>query len=277
MKKRGRCGTRTSSLASSEPAEPSITSTSAALFPTAYNCPSLDEYSSACACITAVDTTLSVTADAPVSTSTIATTVIVTIPSTSVATVTSLEPSTTYVTSAMTVTQQVTTPTTSTTTVTSTSLVLAPTQTAQLVIGSGDYKGKLIDVEATRGYVEYMPNTVPANIVFVAGGGQPYLASNPNLKLWAWWPGPVSSGINFLTDADAKSSNSQPVICSVGQDGQLTCHTEPGSLTVFAGCNASVLMNLATWPNPECPLTLTLYLTTLKLRDGSSVQVQLPN
>jgi len=278
MKKRGRCGSRTTSLtSSSEPAEPSTTSTSAPLFPTAYNCPSLEEYSSACACITAVDTTVSVTADAPVATSTIPATVSVAVPSTSVSTVTQIATSTAYVFSTLTVSQRVTVPTTTTTTVTSTSLVLAPTQTAQLVIGSGNFKGMTINSASANGYVEYMPNTPAVNIVFIAGGGQPYMANDPSRKLWAWWPGPVSSGINFLTEAAAKSSLSQPVICSIGQDGQLTCHTEPGNLTVLVGCNASIRMNLATWPNPECPLTLTLYLAKLTLQDGSSVQVQLPN
>jgi hypothetical protein len=87
----------------------------------------------------------------------------------------------------------------------------------------------------------------------------------------------VASGINFLTEADAKSSFSDPVICSISQDGQLTCHTQSGNLSVFAGCNASIGMNLATYPNPECSLTLTLYLDSLKLKDGSTVKVQLPN
>lgn len=279
IKRRGRCGPKTSSLtASSEPAEPSTTSTtSAPLFPTAYNCPSLEDYSSACACITAVDTTLPVTADAPVVTSVIPATVSVAVPSTAVSTVTRVDTSTAYVYSTVTVSRQTTRPTTTTTTVTSTSLVIAPTQTAQLVIGSGNYKGKLIDVEPNRGTVEYMPNTTPANIVFNVGGGQPYLAGNPSVKLWATWPGARDSSISFLTDAQARSSLSQPVICSVGQDGQLTCHTQPGNLSVFAGCNAVIWMNLATWETPECSLTLTLYLNKLRLQDNTSWQVQLPN
>jgi hypothetical protein len=278
MKKRGRCGTRTSSLtSSSEPAEPATTSISAPLFPTAYNCLSLEEYSSACACITAVDTTISVTADAPVATSTVPATVSVAVPSTSMSTVTQVDTTTTFVYSTLTVAgNHVTVPTTTTTTVTSTSLILAPTQTAHLVIGPSNFKGMPLGIE-TWGYLSYMPNVTPADIVFTVDGGQPYLASDPSRKLWGWWPTALHAGIPFITDAEAKASHADRVICSVGQDGQIACRTEPNNLTVIVGCNAMISMNSATWENPECPNVLPLYLANLRLKDGSSVQVQLPN
>ncbi len=108
--KRYRCRPKTSGTLSS----------ALALFPIASNCPSLEDYSSACACITAVSTTLSVTLPAETSTSTTDTTVSVAISSTSLSSVTSVVTSTAYVTTPTTVTQTVTTPTTTTSSATAT-------------------------------------------------------------------------------------------------------------------------------------------------------------
>ncbi len=108
-----RCRPKTSGISS-------LSSSTSALFPIASNCPSLDDYSSACACITAVATTLSVTLPAATSTSTTDTTVSVAISSTSLSSVTSVVTSTAYVTTPATVTQTITTPTTTTSTTTAT-------------------------------------------------------------------------------------------------------------------------------------------------------------
>ena len=110
--RRGRCRPKKSSTASLS------SSSTSALFPIASNCPSLEDYSSACACITAVATTQSVTLPAATLTSTTDTTVSVAISSTSLSSVTSVLTSTAYVTTPTTVTQTVTTPTTTTSTAT---------------------------------------------------------------------------------------------------------------------------------------------------------------
>lgn len=108
-----------SSLFSSSTSSHSSSSTSA-LFPIASNCPSREDYSSACACITAVATTQSVTLPAATSTSTVDMTVSVAVSLTSLSSTMSVLTSTVYVTTPTTVTKTITTPTTTTSTATAT-------------------------------------------------------------------------------------------------------------------------------------------------------------
>ncbi|KAL2126702.1 hypothetical protein VTI74DRAFT_380 [Chaetomium olivicolor] len=120
LKRRGKCGAKTS---------PSIlTTSSAAPYPIASNCPSLDEYSSACSCINAVSSTATVTVPAPDTTSVVTVTessIVQVTTSASVVTVivptTVVEPATSTITSTTTKLFETTITVTSTT---------APTPTA---------------------------------------------------------------------------------------------------------------------------------------------------
>ena len=234
-RKRSRCAANPSTTAPVSSSEPAVTSTSV-LFPIASECPTLEEYSSACSCVTAVDATQTVTASAATSTSVIVDTASTGIPSTSVSTITTV------------VTDTVAGTVTTTRTITSTTTVPVPSSTAKVIITSGVAVGKEVYVIASSGFIR--ANGVLAASVFsvslASSGGPVSMASNSDLKLAAASSGSTGvSIIGFYTESAAATNGYLPVTCTVNSaTSNLACQTTTGGLSVLLVC--STYMYLAT-------------------------------
>ncbi|KAK3685839.1 hypothetical protein B0T22DRAFT_518159 [Podospora appendiculata] len=217
----------TSTSSSSAPAISSTTTSSAApLFPIAPNCPSRDEYSSACACIGAVSSTSTVTAAAPVSTSTVTETTSTAVSSVSTSVVTVIR------TSTVTAPVQATTLTATsaglfltTTTATSTTTPAAATQTAKVIVVGGASAGKYLFFNG--GYVQLTTNAPSGETITIPSAGGPIsLLSNPNKQLYLYLPG-VSAGTLYFETATAAANNGDLLaICTAAAGtGIITCGT----------------------------------------------------
>jgi hypothetical protein len=246
--RRGKC--KPSSTSSEASVAPSSTTSSAPLFPVASNCPSLEEYSSACACIDAVSTTSVVTEPAVASTSTVYETVSTVIPSTVVSAVTVAVTTVVVKPATSTITSTLKTAAVSTTTVTAASV--SPTQTGKLVIKGGPRDGYYLQRNAANGYLTF--NASPdlgTDIAVVLAGGSPYLSSQPTAKLYLYNLAPTYGLLTFLTPAQATTSN-PTITCSVSSStGYLNCSSSNGYYTIFQ-CASYIYMAAPTWVFSGC-------------------------
>ena len=247
MKRTQRRGCR-GSTTSSESTAPS-SSTAAPLFPIASNCPSLDEYSSACACISAVANTQTVTDAASTVVSVIPETVTTEIPFTSVSTVELVVTETVTATATSTLTATLTSSLSGTTTVT---VHLAPTQSSAVYVTSSWGQGNSLGWNG--GIVGAGNNGDPNVIGFVTAGGQPWLVGDPAHKLFAcqgssyYGTNPQWRALYFETDD--RASDCQPITCTVATDGQLSCQTTTGlTLTKFMSCYWGMYFATADYTN----------------------------
>ncbi len=235
-KKRG-CGRPSSTAPSSTPVETATPSSTSALYPIASNCPSLEEYSSACACI-AGPTTL--TAAPATSTEIVTVTERSAVPSTSTSIVIVVVSSTIIESGSQTIT--VTVPGgvyQTTTTVTSTSTPAPPTQTAHLAIeGAGPNGGKLLKV--ANGYLipESTPSPNPQEFLLTTAGGQPVLASDPSVKLYLRSPTTTVALLYFETESNAVQNGDTALTCNVPDDGYLACSAPSRGMSVMLNCGA---------------------------------------
>ncbi|KAK3991481.1 hypothetical protein QBC44DRAFT_367937 [Cladorrhinum sp. PSN332] len=231
--------TETASTTSTSVLEPAV--------PIASNCANLEEYSSACSCITAVETAQTVTAPASTSTSTIYETISEAIPSVSESTVSVVvttvivkPATTTAVTTVQTALQSATTVVTT----------VQAIQTAQLVWDSPGKPDRKLSVGVT-GHATWA-NTGATTISLFSEPGRPYLTASPSLTLWITeYGGSYKFGpLRFLTAAYASSGSWKPVTCSVNPAGYVNCQaskdsstsytafyecTDTGSMTVYLG------------------------------------------
>ncbi len=262
MKKRTQRRGCRGSTTSSESTAPS-SSTAAPLFPIASNCPSLEEYSSACACISAVATTQTVTDAASTVISVIPKTVTTEIPFTSVSTVELVVTETVTATATSTLTATVTSSLSGTTTVT---VHLAPTQSSAVYVTSPWGQGNSLGWNG--GIVGAANNADPNVIGFVTAGGQPWLVSDPAHKLFAcdgssyYGSNPQWRAVEFETDD--RASDCQPITCTVATDGQLSCQTTTGiTLTKFMSCYWGMYIATADYASGSCYEDSTLALGSL--------------
>ncbi|KAJ4292313.1 hypothetical protein N0V88_005945 [Collariella sp. IMI 366227] len=178
-KKRG-CQPRSSSVLSS--------TTSSATPSAAPNCADLAEYSSACSCINAASSAITVTTSIPGATEVVTVTESSTVASTSPSAVTVVVSSTVVVPATTTVTTTVTGLFKTTITVTSTTTPVPPTQTAYLVATGGLAKDKYLKV--ANGYLQYDYGNAGVSVAerfnILTAGGPLSLASNPEFKLYDW-------------------------------------------------------------------------------------------
>lgn len=254
--RRGKLGRRCApgqSTASSS-TEPSSTEPSSSVsFPLASDCPNVEAYFSACACISAAATTQTVTAPASTVTSIIPATVSTAIPSTSVSTVILLHTSTVTVTSTVVSTLLAATSTTTTQTVTTTPV--APTQTGQVVVGgTSKTQGKIVELWITGGplnYVSYaganVPHLTPATIVF-KNGKQPARADKPAQLLWA------DVGINALAflDGNGNDYGLTPITCNIGAGNTVTCQDPTGLINTIYDCSGTLVLSTNPTPYSGC-------------------------
>ena len=252
-RKRGKLGRRCApkqSIASSS-TEPSSTESSSstepsssASFPLASDCPNVEAYFSACACISAAATTQTVTAPASTSTSIIPATVSTAIPSTSVSTIIQLHTSTVTVTSPVVSTLLTATSTTTTQTVTTT--LVAPTQTGQVVLsGTSKVEGKVAQLWLTGGIWTYVSYTgsgaspiTPANIIF-KNGQQPARADQPTQLLW----GDYGNNAWVFLDGNGNDYGLTPITCNIGSGNKVTCQDPTGNLNTIYDCGGSLLLS----------------------------------
>lgn len=261
-KKRGRCipGPSTTS-----PATSSAAPSSSALFPTASECPSLEVYSSACACISAVATTQTITAPVPTSTSTIATTVSEGIPSTSVSTVIVVKTDTATVTVPSTVITTLLTGTSTTSTATVTSSYIAPTQTGRVLFGGeAAVQDKYLQL-AVMGPFSFLSyagsgvSSVPAAFI-ITTGAQPALASDPRQKLWVMDMNPQAQSAVLAFFENAEDGGGTAVRCSFAANNQINCQEETGRMTVLYSCGGYLQLGVPGMePMTGCrPMTWTM-------------------
>ncbi|KAK0666984.1 hypothetical protein QBC41DRAFT_374988 [Cercophora samala] len=266
MRKRRGCTRRSSStltqietVTTTELSEPSttepetntetetITSTASA----APVCSDEAEYSSACSCIGAVSgVTETVTATADISTSTIYETVSSAIPSISESVVNVVV--TTVVVKPATVTTTTTVSTNLQTTTTATT-VAQPTQQAKLVLANGPRQGRYLTI--VNSYVQYDINNVGAAVGAQFGfapSGQPWLASNPDVKLYSTQTSSVVGALYMETAAQAAGKGDVAVTCNVDENGVMSCGIPSREFTKVFSCGAYLYIAKASWAQSGC-------------------------
>lgn len=191
-------------------------------------CPNVEAYSSACSCIWAAsDATRTVTVQASDTTILVTGTATVDVPSTSTdwttntVTVTVLQGATTTVTST------ISTGTVTTTTITSTCPAPAPTETGELAIVGSPYNGQVFLNNNNNPIVVGTPGK-GLKAVVARAGGQPYLASDPGVKMWITYQ--QSVGRVYFARVANPGSLWLAVSCSVSDANALSC--KAGNLAV---------------------------------------------
>ncbi|KAK4221761.1 hypothetical protein QBC38DRAFT_504622 [Podospora fimiseda] len=214
----------------------------------ASNCANLEEYSSACSCITAVEATETVTAAASTSTSIVYETVSKAVPSVSESTVNVV------VTTVIVKPATATVATTVRTALESTTTALTTIQTGQAVLEGGDHAGAKLDLMASS-FVKWS-RTTAATIVWTDGQGDiPYLSNNPASKLWLQFAG--SYGILYF-GATAPNANFSPVSCAVNSNGYISCRgtsNERSDFNSFFSCASQYVIIAPSnfgWTNTAC-------------------------
>ncbi|KAM7197433.1 hypothetical protein V8F20_006578 [Naviculisporaceae sp. PSN 640] len=257
-----------SSPAPSSPASSSLAPSSSSVAPSsttsppspvsiAPECPSLEAYSSACSCIYAAsDATSTITYQLPDPTVIVTETITSSaVPSTSTeySTVSTVTVTVLQSTVTKTLTSTINTGTSTTTTTTSTATCsLLPTETAQIIVVGGPHDGRVLGFSSTSAPLKAeLPGTsAAAQVVVSRAGGQPYLASNPSIKMWITY----QQGVGRLYFASVTNPGSvwYPVSCSVNNSNVLSCRA--GSLDV------DTLWTVPT--NFQLYLTNSAYLST---------------
>ncbi|KAK5662276.1 hypothetical protein OQA88_8182 [Cercophora sp. LCS_1] len=241
------------SASASAPASSSTSQApSSTAYPIASNCPTLEEHSSACACIFAVESTSTVTEIASATISVVTVEESSAVPSVSV-TVSTLVVPTTIVEPA------ITTITTTTTgiweaTTTATSIVAPPTATSYVVLGNGPRTGRYLTVVSD--YIQYDLNnqgvSVGAKFNLPTPSGQPTLNSNPSMK---WILRSASSHVGVLglgTDETVTTRGDIPVTCNVDENGVVTCTAPSKGFTRMWNCGAYMYLSSPNWAQGGC-------------------------
>ncbi len=236
----------TSSSSSEEPSSTSSTS-----FPVASDCPNLEAYYSACACITAVGTTQTVSLPAQTVTLTVPETASSPIPSTSVSTAVQVQSSTVTVTTP--VVSTFLTATTTTTTKTVTVVPPEPTQTGQIMFGgAAATKDKFLQIASTSttyGFLTYSDSGISSSMatVIFKTGQQPVRADKPAQKLWLMNPEPSNGALAFI-NGDGPSNGGEVITCDIGVGNTVTCSNASGSLNQLYNCGGYLQLAIPNLP-----------------------------
>jgi hypothetical protein len=222
------------------------TSSTSALFPVASNCADLAEYSSACACINAVSSTVTVTATPAASTEVTTVTESSAIPSTSTSVVTVVVSSTVVVPAETTLTATSTGLFQSTVTVTSTTTPVAPTQTAYWKL----FNTRFLSVNSQYAQYNYSTTTIPTKLVVLTAGGQVALASDPTQKMYVRTP-TVNYGVLWFQADAAAGSTDKVVTCTLAGD-VVSCNAPSTTLDTLFNCGAYIYLGKATWVQAGC-------------------------
>ncbi len=191
------------------------------------DCPSLEAYSSACSCIWAAsDATQTVTAQLPDTTVLVSETATVDVPSTSTDWTTNTVTVSVTQGATTTVTSTISTGLVTTTTITKTCPAPMPTETGQIAVVGGPWNGEtlintspLVVVTTGQGF----------QAVVARAGGQPYLASNPAIKMWIIYQSSI--GRVYFSNVANPGTTYTAVSCSVSDTTNvLSCRA--GSLGV---------------------------------------------
>jgi hypothetical protein len=225
---------------------PDATSSTSALFPVASNCADLAEYSSACACINAVSSTVTVTATPAASTEVTTVTESSAIPSTSTSVVTVVVSSTVVVPAETTLTATSTGLYQSTVTVTSTTTPVAPTQTAYWKL----FNNRFLSVNGQYGQYNYSTTTIPTKLVVLTAGGQVALASDPTQKMYVRTP-TINYGVLWFQADGAVGSTDKVVTCTLAGD-MVSCNAPSTTFDTLYNCGAYIYLGKATWVQPGC-------------------------
>ncbi len=228
------------------------TSLTSALFPVASNCADLAEYSSACACINAVSSTVTVTATPAASTEVTTVTESSAIPSTSTSVVTVVVSSTVVVPAETTLTATSTGLYQSTVTVTSTTTPVAPTQTAFWKVTNGGAAGKYVKVANQYVQYDYGGTNTGTKFVALTAGGQVALASDLTQKLYVHTPSANYGVLYFETDSAAGSTD-KVVSCSIAND-VVSCSALSTSYDTIFQCGAYLYLGKSTWVQSGCTI-----------------------
>ena len=226
------------------------TSSTSALFPVASNCANLEAYSSACACINAVSSTVTVTATPAASTEVTTVTESSAIPSTSTSVVTVVVSSTVVVPAETTLTATSTGLYQSTVTVTSTTTPVAATQTAYFKITNGAAAGKYLSVNSQYVQYQYATTLTPTKFLALTAGGQVALASDPTQKLYLRGP-TVSYGVLWFEADAAAASTDKAVTCTLAGD-VVSCSAPSVGFNTLFQCGAYLYLGKSTWTQAGC-------------------------
>ena len=261
-KKRG-CS-KTSSQISTEPAPeatstestpettstPDATSSTSALFPVASKCADLAEYSSACACINAVSSTVTVTATPAASTEVTTVTESSAIPSTSTSVVTVVVSSTVVVPAETTFTATSTGLYQSTVTVTSTTTPVAPTQTSYWKLTNTSTMPRFLSVNNQYAQYNYSTTVIPTKLVVLTAGGQVALASDRTQKMYVRTP-TVNYGVLWFQADAAAGSTDKVVTCALAGD-VVSCNAPSTAFDTLFRCRAYIYLGRPTWIQLGC-------------------------
>ncbi|KAK4653788.1 hypothetical protein QC762_510035 [Podospora pseudocomata] len=258
MRKRRGCTRKSSSSTVSRvetvtTTEPSTTETETitSTLPAASVCSDEAEYSSACSCIGAVgDITETVTATADISTSTLYETVSSATPSVSESVINVVVTTVLVKPATVTTTTTVSTNLQTTTTVTS---IIQPTQQSKLVLNNGPRQGRYLTI--VNGYLQYDINNVGAAVAADFGftsSGQPWLVSNPDIKLYSTQTSAQVGVLYVETDAQAASKGDPIVTCNVDGNGIMSCGIPERGFGAVFSCGAYLYVARPTWSQSGC-------------------------
>ncbi len=207
--------------------------------PAATNCPSLQEFSSACACINAVSTTSVVTE--PGATSTVYETVSTVIPSTIVSAVTVAVTTVIVKPATSTITSTLETAAIATTTATTTGA--APTETGKLVIQGGPHDGAYVQWVSGAGLLSFTTNPdLATELAVVLTGGIPWVASQPITKMYLYSTSTQYSPLAIFP-SNQVSGVVPTVTCSVSSStGYLNCVSAVTGFKYMYQCGVYVYM-----------------------------------
>ncbi|KAM7183496.1 hypothetical protein V8F33_013543 [Rhypophila sp. PSN 637] len=243
-----------STVLTSSPAPASSTAGPISIAP---NCPSLDDYSSACSCIYAVSSTSTYT-DVPLP-SLAATTLTVSsaIPTTSVSVVTEYVTVTVPEAATTTRTSTVSTAldTTTRSTLTSTTSPPPAATSSYLVLANGPRAGRYLTL--FNGYIQYDLNNLGVGVAvrFVipppGGAAQLTLASDPSAKIVSRQTSNTVGVLAFENDADAAAAGNPAVTCT-NTGGNVACTLPGRGFNKVFSCGAYLYIASASWAQSGC-------------------------
>lgn len=231
---------------------PDAASSTSALFPVASNCADLAEYSSACACINAVSSTVTVTATPAASTEVTTVTESSAIPSTSTSVVTVVVSSTVVVPAETTLTATSTGVYQSTVTVTSTTTPVAPTQTSYWKLPNPATIPRFLSVNNQYAQYNYSTTTVPTKLVVLTAGGQVALASDRAQKMYVRTP-TVNYGVLWFQADAAAGPTDKVVTCTLAGD-VVSCNAPSTPFDTLFSCGAYIYLGRSTWVQSGCTI-----------------------
>jgi len=101
-------------------------------------------------------------------------------------------------------------------------------------MNDGPYPGRFL--VASSGYILYTESGAGTKLGITASGGQPYVISNPNLKLFLRGTGLYAGVMSMVaSEIAATEPNSFPITCSLSPNKFLSCRAGDGFVD-FAMC-----------------------------------------